>query len=87
MEWIGARSRNAYDRPVWRRAQLAMENETIWRAVTDLADELIESWEDELIESCGGHDAVMPGVVMPGARARSIMRKAGVVPGLMLTNC
>lgn len=46
MEWIGARSRNAYDRLVWRRAQLAMENETIWRAVTDLADELIESWED-----------------------------------------
>jgi hypothetical protein len=65
-----------------------MENETIWRAVTDLTDELIETWENELIESWGGHDAVMPGAMMPGARARSIMRKAGVVPGLkLLTNC
>jgi hypothetical protein len=76
LEEFGGRNRFAYRRMVWRRAQLALENETIWQAVSVLADALI----------CDPRELDDPGVhpqAMPGATARAIMRRHGVFPGIL----
>jgi hypothetical protein len=65
------RNRFAYRRLVWRRAQLALENETIWSAIEDLAD--ILSHYFPLGEAVGTETETVP-----GATARAIMRRKGV---------
>ena len=66
----------AYRRLIWRRAQAALENETIWCAVTCLARELFDLFAetDELVEH---------GEMMRGDEAVAIVRAAGVRPGIL----
>jgi hypothetical protein len=68
----------AYQEMVWRRAQLALENEAIWEAVSELAEYLNEFfWPEE--EEVGEHERTMPGPM-----ARAMIRRAGVEPGMKL---
>jgi len=70
------RRRFAYRRLVWRRAQLALENDAIWNAVEELAAALNNYWPagKRLGEETG---------TMQGAVAQAIMRRAGVFPGFL----
>jgi hypothetical protein len=71
------RSRYAYERLVWRQAQVAIDNRTVWEAVDRLATKLNDEYWAETSEE--------PGLfveTMPGSRARAIMRQAGVKPGM-----
>jgi hypothetical protein len=66
-------TRDAFCRLAWRRAQLALEDPTIWSAVGAVAERLNDMWgwmEDE----------GSPQASMPGDEARAIMRRAGVRP-------
>jgi hypothetical protein len=70
------RNRFAYRRLVWRRAQLALENEIIWNAVQEMADALKDYWPT------GGTISMETGT-MHGATARAKMRRTGVLPGVL----
>jgi hypothetical protein len=68
----------AYQEMVWRRAQLAFENEAIWDAVNELALYLDECfWPED--EEYGEHECTMP-----GPKAHAVIRRAGVVRGMKL---
>jgi hypothetical protein len=61
----------------WRRAQEALEIDIIWHAVEELAAELSEWWPQNDDE---------PGEYrseMPGSRARAILRRCGIRPGML----
>jgi hypothetical protein len=66
----------AYQRLVWRRAQAALENETIWCAVTCLARELFDLFPET-------DDLAEHGETMRGKEAVAIVRAAGVRPGIL----
>ncbi len=66
---VGGRWRFAYRRLVWRRAQLLVDDETVWLAVIALSQALIHLWLEA------------DDVVMYGPTARAIMRRAGVTNG------
>jgi hypothetical protein len=70
----------AYQEEVRRRAQAWMENGVIWSAVNTLAfclgDTTWPSIEDD-------HELGTFTKTMPGHLARAIMRRAGVVPGML----
>jgi hypothetical protein len=68
----------AYQEMVWRRAQLALDNEAIWDAVSELAEYLDECFWPEA-EDFGEHECTMP-----GPKARAVIRRAGVEPGMKL---
>lgn len=70
------RKRFAYRRLVWRRAQLALENEFIWNAVQELANALKNYWPTG--KRLGDETGTMQGAV-----AQAIMRRAGVFPGFL----
>jgi hypothetical protein len=76
LQRIGAHDRFGYQDDVWRRAQLGMENETIWNALEQLARELNNLWPLE--EGTGTFTNALP-----GSQARAIMRRSGVVPGML----
>jgi hypothetical protein len=72
------RNPDSYRRLIWRRAQLALEDSTIWGAVTELAEWLNDCyWPTD--EDIGTHESEMP-----GGTARAIIRKAGVLRGMQL---
>jgi hypothetical protein len=58
-----------------------MENENIWRAVSVLPDNLSDMMPGSDCGAQGGHSVVE---TMPGATARSIMKRNGVYPGTPL---
>jgi len=66
----------AYRRLVWRRARAALENETIWCAVTCLARELFDLFPET-------DDLAEHGETMRGKEAVAIVRAAGVRPGIL----
>lgn len=70
------RKRFAYRRLVWRRAQLALENETIWSAIQQLADALKNYWPE--MNKAGEESALMH-----GDRVQAFIRRSGVRPGFM----
>ena len=72
----GGHDRFGYQDDVWRRAQLGMENETIWNAVEQLGGELKNWWPLE--EGTGTFTSTLP-----GPQARAIMRQSGIVPGML----
>ena len=65
LEWIGGRNRDAFRRLVWRQAQLALEDESIWRAVGALAEALTDLWPDD----GGDNVATIPGATAPNPTA------------------
>ena len=67
----------AYRRLVWHKAQAALENPVIWGAVERLATELWSYYPDEVEES-GEHTETMD-----AAKARKIIRSAGVKRGIL----
>jgi len=66
------RSRAAFHRFIWRRAQLALEDPTIWGAVTELGETLNNSYWP------GSSDVGKHRCTMPGEEARDILEAAGV---------
>jgi hypothetical protein len=66
----------AYRRLVWRRAQAALENETIWCAVACLARELFDLFPET-------DDLAERGQTINGKEAVAIVREAGVRPGIL----
>lgn len=74
---LAGRNRYAYQRLVWRQAQVALEHEKIWLAVNDLAFALNDNYWPmgktlgEEIET------------MHGNMARAIMKRSGVFPGIL----
>jgi hypothetical protein len=63
----------------WRRAQEALELDIIWHAVEKLAAELSERWWPQ-------NDDDDPGEYrseMRGSRARAILRRCGIRPGML----
>jgi hypothetical protein len=76
--WRSRFARRAYRRLVWHLAQLAMMDKRVCRAVSDLGRALNDNhWPTE---------PQVPGTMtgtMHGAKARTIMRRAGVVSGML----
>jgi hypothetical protein len=70
------RNRFAFRRMIWRRAQLALSDRTIWGAVEQLADYLNDScWPGD--EEIGTHEDGLS-----GRQARAFLKKAGIDPDI-----
>lgn len=72
------RTRFAYRRLVWRQAQLALENETIWSAIQQLASALKNYWP--AMSKPGEKSAIMHGDMV-----QALIRRSSVFPGFMET--
>lgn len=70
---------------VWRQAQIALENPAIWKAVEALADELRCAFPDCASEKgpTVGPVATDTHATFSGDRARAIIRRSGVKPGML----
>ena len=71
-------ARSAYRRLVWRRAQIALTEPRIWRAVCELGRALNDGHWPADVRETGSKTGTMC-----GATARSIIRKAGIFPGML----
>jgi len=70
----------AFRRFVWRRAQIALEDTTIWDAVEQLAEFLNdEYWPED--EEVGTHEGWIS-----GREARAFLKRAGIHPYMELPN-
>src|SRR5271166_6790059 len=71
-------ARSAYRRLVWRRAQIALTEPRIWRAVCELGRALNDGHWPADVRETGSKTGTMC-----GATARSIIRKAGIFSGML----
>ncbi|MEJ0093144.1 MAG: hypothetical protein WDN46_06860 [Methylocella sp.] len=75
----------AYRRLTWRVAQRYLDQEAVWGAIEVLADELNLEWSrvdpDGTEEQPKAGDQIK--AVVDGRRARTLMRRAGVRPGML----
>jgi hypothetical protein len=71
-------ARSAYRRLVWRRAQMALTEPRIWRAICELGRALNDGHWPADVRETGTKTGTMC-----GATARSIIRKAGIFPGML----
>jgi hypothetical protein len=72
------RGDSAYREGVWRKAQEAIANPKIMTAIIAVAAELNENYWHAPSECLGTRTNTMP-----GATARAIMRKEGIIPGML----
>lgn len=73
----------AFQRLVWARAQAAMEHPSIWGAVEEIGEAFGQGLVDEEHEDDEATgDTIASVQVMSGQRARAIMRRHGVFPGI-----
>jgi hypothetical protein len=74
------RTPHAYKRLVWRRAQLLVSHPVYWAAIHAVAGELVAGYIPLDCDCASGDHCSSE--IMPGQRARAIIRRAGVRPGM-----